>query len=254
MRQRLAVIRRNRILRHVWRLTWASNRVGCARCGETALSSDFLFRQQGPINTVIRQFNHRTGRYDRLSATRDQRGAISQTGFKKIVMVNMTINTLRTLAIFAVLATDLAALTPAHAALGTAPTYAVAAQAASAGTTSTARLAQASSGAAANYTVNQTTLSSGTVVSEYATTNNTVFGLSWRGPTVAPLQTLLGSYFPAYVQGLAAVHTANGGGYGPAAVRQSALVVETGGHMGAFSGRAYLPQALPQGVSADDIK
>jgi hypothetical protein len=223
--------------------------MGCARCGQTALSPDFLFRQQGPINTVIRQFNHRTGRYDPLSATRGQRVATSQTGFKKIVMVNMTINTLRTLAVFAVLATDLAALTPAHAALGTAPTYAVASQAAS-----TARLAQASSGAAANYTVNQTTLSSGTVVSEYVTANNTVFGLSWRGPTVAPLQTLLGSYFPAYVQGLAAVHTANGGGYGPAAVRQSALVVETGGHMGAFSGRAYLPQALPQGLSADDIK
>jgi hypothetical protein len=37
-------------------------------------------------------------------------------------------------------------------------------------------------------------------------------------------------------------------------VHQSGLVVETGGHMGAFVGRAYLPQALPQGVSADDIK
>jgi hypothetical protein len=164
-------------------------------------------------------------------------------------MIKMTITQLRTLAVFAVLAADLAALTPAYAALGSAPTYA-----ASTGATRTASLAQASTSNAASYTVNETTLSSGTVVSEYVSAGNTVFGLSWRGPTIAPLQTLLGSYFPSYVQGLAAVHTANGGGHGPAAVHQSALVVETGGHMGAFYGRAYLPQALPQGVSADDIK
>jgi hypothetical protein len=155
---------------------------------------------------------------------------------------------------FAVFATDLAALTPAHAALGSAPTYAVTVHASTPANSATARLAQGASSTAASYTVNQTTLSSGTVVSEYVTANNTVFALSWRGPTLAPLQTLLGDYFPAYVQGLAAGHAANGGGYGPAAVRQSALVVESGGHMGAFYGRAYLPQALPQGVSADDIK
>jgi hypothetical protein len=155
---------------------------------------------------------------------------------------------------FAVFATDLAALTPAHAALGNAPTYAVTAHASTPANSATARLAQGASSTAASYTVNQTTLSSGTVVSEYVTANNTVFALSWRGPTLAPLQTLLGDYFPTYVQGLATGHAANGGGYGPAAVRQSALVVESGGHMGAFYGRAYLPRALPQGVSADDIK
>jgi hypothetical protein len=162
----------------------------------------------------------------------------------------MTPGKLHTLMIFAVAATDLVALTPAHAALGSAPTYATTAHAA----TATVQLAQASNSAAASYTVNQTTLPSGTVVSEYVATNNTVFGLSWHGPTQAPLQTLLGSYFPAYIDGLTAVHAANGGGHGPASVRQSALVVETGGHMGAFAGRAYLPQALPQGVNVDDIK
>ncbi|WP_260858948.1 DUF2844 domain-containing protein [Paraburkholderia sp. BCC1885] len=166
----------------------------------------------------------------------------------------MTKGHLRNLMLFAVLATDLAALTPAHAALGSAPTYAMKAHAASNGTGGTAQLTAASGSAAASFTVNQTTLPSGTVVNEYVAANNTVFALSWHGPTQAPLQTLLGSYFPAYVDGLAAVHAANGGGHGPAAVHQSALVVETGGHMGAFSGRAYLPRALPQGVSADDIK
>ncbi|MEW6341155.1 MAG: DUF2844 domain-containing protein [Paraburkholderia sp.] len=166
----------------------------------------------------------------------------------------MPIIKLRTLVAFAVFATDLAALTPAHAALGSSPTYAVISNAGNAASSATARLAQGASSSAGGYTVNQTTLASGTVVNEYVTANNTVFALSWQGPTLAPLQTLLGDYFPTYVQGLSAAHAANGGGYGPAAVRQSALVVESGGHMGAFHGRAYLPQALPQGVSADDIK
>jgi hypothetical protein len=37
-------------------------------------------------------------------------------------------------------------------------------------------------------------------------------------------------------------------------VDQSTLVVQSGGHMGAFSGRAWLPPALPAGVSGSDIQ
>jgi hypothetical protein len=178
-----------------------------------------------------------------------KRGVVTRRLTFKTPTIKMKPGKLHTLIAFTVLATDLVAPSPAHAALGSTPTYSVSAHAAGA----TAQLAQASA-AAASYTVNQTTLPSGTVVNEYVAANNTVFGLSWHGPTQAPLQTLLGSYFPAYIDGVTAAHTANGGGHGPVAVHQSALVVETGGHMGAFVGRAYLPQALPQGVSADDIK
>ncbi|WP_328807219.1 DUF2844 domain-containing protein [Paraburkholderia elongata] len=117
-----------------------------------------------------------------------------------------------------------------------------------------ARYAASANAASSTYTVSQTTLPSGTVVNEYITAGNTVFALSWEGPTMPPLKTLLATYFPSYVQGLTDAHAAQGGGYGPAVVHQSALVVETGGHMGSFVGRAYLPQALPRGVSADDIK
>ncbi|RKR36967.1 DUF2844 domain-containing protein [Paraburkholderia sp. BL17N1] len=154
----------------------------------------------------------------------------------------------------------LTALTaPAYAALGGAPTYPVTASSTSAGaagqnSAAVARFAASGNAASAAYTVSQTTLPSGTVVSEYISAGNTVFALSWEGPTMPPLKTLLAAYFPSYVQALTDAHATQGGGYGPAAVHQSALVVETGGHMGAFVGRAYLPQALPQGVSADDIK
>ncbi|WP_250520786.1 DUF2844 domain-containing protein, partial [Caballeronia sp. NCTM1] len=44
------------------------------------------------------------------------------------------------------------------------------------------------------------------------------------------------------------------GGRGQVSVQDSGLVVHSGGHMGAFSGSAYLPQSLPAGVSASDIQ
>ncbi|WP_176057732.1 DUF2844 domain-containing protein [Paraburkholderia sp. BCC1876] len=160
-----------------------------------------------------------------------------------------------------VAAASFVTVAPAYAALGSAPTYPVTASstgagAASPGGAAVARFAASASANAATpaYTVSQTTLPSGTVVSEYITAGNTVFALSWQGPTMPPLKTLLATYFPTYVQALTDAHNTQGGGYGTAVVRQTGLVVETGGHMGSFVGRAYLPQALPQGLSADDIK
>ncbi|WGS52235.1 DUF2844 domain-containing protein [Paraburkholderia sp. D15] len=157
------------------------------------------------------------------------------------------------------IAASLAAAAPAYAGLGSAPTYPVTASSTSAGAASpggaaVARFAASSNAATPAYTVSQTTLPSGTVVNEYITSSNTVFALSWQGPTMPPLKTLLATYFPTYVQALTDAHAAQGSGYGAAVVHQTGLVVETGGHMGAFVGRAYLPQALPQGLSADDIK
>lgn len=159
----------------------------------------------------------------------------------------------------AIAAASFAMAAPACAALGGAPTYPVTASSTSAGAArqngaAVARFAASAGAVSTNYTVSQTTLPSGTVVSEYINAGNTVFAFSWQGPTMPPLKTLLASYFPSYVQALTDAHATRGGGYGPAVVHQSGLVVETGGHMGAFVGRAYLPQALPQGVSADDIK
>lgn len=137
---------------------------------------------------------------------------------------------------------------PAYAELGGPPTWS------SNGSNNVTILAQRQSAASVAYTVNETTLSSGTVVSEYVAQSGTVFAIVWHGPKMAPLNTLLGTYFSAYLQGLSAARVAMGGGYGPLVVQQSGLVVQTGGHMGAYTGRAYLPQAFPQGFTADDIQ
>ena len=150
---------------------------------------------------------------------------------------------------------SLAAVTPAHAVLGgapmTAPTGATVSNSVSHAAAVAGSAASASSASA--FTVRTTTLAVGTVVNEYVGADGTVFGIAWQGPRIPDLPSLLGTYFPQYVQGIQN-QRANGGGRGPVSVAGSALVVRSGGHMGAFVGQAYLPQALPAGVSASDIQ
>lgn len=114
--------------------------------------------------------------------------------------------------------------------------------------------ATTSTAASASYTVQQTTLGNGTVIREYISSAGSVFGLAWSGPQMPNLSDLLGNYFPQYVAGVTSARQLRGGGHGPGIVQGSGLVVRSGGHMGAFSGQAYLPQALPAGVSATDIQ
>ena len=118
-------------------------------------------------------------------------------------------------------------------------------QGASGGTASTAP--------AAAYTVSATTYSTGTQVREYVDANGTVFGIAWNGPRMPDLQTLLGSYFPQYASAVKAERAALPGRR-PVAVEQTDLVVHSGGHMGSFFGQAWLPSALPTGVTGADIK
>jgi hypothetical protein len=114
--------------------------------------------------------------------------------------------------------------------------------------------AASSTSTSPSYTVRETALGNGTVVREYLAANGSVFGIAWRGPQMPDLNDLLGSYFPQYVAGVKAVRAARGGGRGPVSVDQSGLVVRSGGHMGSFNGQAWLPPALPAGVSGSDIQ
>ncbi|EMD9443312.1 DUF2844 domain-containing protein [Burkholderia cepacia] len=105
----------------------------------------------------------------------------------------------------------------------------------------------------AAYTVREITLGSGTVIHEYTSAAGSVFGLAWQGPTMPDLASLLGSYFPQYTAGVQAAHKARGW-RAPVSVDTSGLVIRTGGHMGAFSGQAWLPAALPAGLAGTDIQ
>jgi hypothetical protein len=100
------------------------------------------------------------------------------------------------------------------------------------------------------YRVHESPLPSGTVVREYATPNGGVFAVTWRGPFVPNLKQLLGRYFEEYAAGAKANHI----DHHHLDVHQSDLVVQAGGHMRATAGRAYLPQALPAGVTPGDLQ
>ena len=100
----------------------------------------------------------------------------------------------------------------------------------------------------AAYTVHLLTLPSGTVVREYVAPGGNVFGVAWEGPTLPDLKTTLGAAFDSYV---AATATRRGT---PLAVSNSDLVVFSGGHLRAFAGHAYLPQAVPAGVDVNVIQ
>ncbi|WP_144157226.1 DUF2844 domain-containing protein [Paraburkholderia sp. BCC1885] len=151
------------------------------------------------------------------------------------------------------------AVQSAHAALGGSPMTPPAGASVNSQLVSAAAVAHAASGAAggtstpSSYTVRATTFGNGTVVREYLATNGSVFGLAWRGPQMPNLNDLLGTYFPQYLSGVQAARAMRGG-HGPVAVEQDSLVVHSGGHMGAFAGQAWLPQALPAGVSGSDIQ
>ena len=98
------------------------------------------------------------------------------------------------------------------------------------------------------YAVHAITLPSGTVVREYVAPSGLVFGVAWDGPTLPDLRATLGDAFDRYVSVSA---TRRGAAL---AVSASDLVVYSGGHLRAFTGRAYLPQALPSGVDASVVQ
>lgn len=98
------------------------------------------------------------------------------------------------------------------------------------------------------------TLPSGTVVNEYVSTSGRVFAIAWQGPLLPPLKQLLGTdLFTQYTQAVNAAQT-SGQVRGRSNVVLDDLVVLSGGHMGAFSGAAYLRSAIPAGFSANDIQ
>jgi len=100
------------------------------------------------------------------------------------------------------------------------------------------------------YTVHEITAPGGMVVREYVSPVGTVFGIVWEGPTMPDLSQLLGPYFPKFQQASANVRYRRG----PLYVQDGPFVVESGGHMRAFRGRAYLTSLIPANLTKDVIR
>jgi Protein of unknown function (DUF2844) len=100
------------------------------------------------------------------------------------------------------------------------------------------------------YTVHEITGTGGMVVREYVSPVGTVFGVVWEGPTLPDLSQLLGPYFSQFKQAAAnSPHRR-----GPLYVHDGPLVVESGGHMRAFRGRAYVTSLIPGNLTKDVIR
>ena len=111
--------------------------------------------------------------------------------------------------------------------------------------------AQARATPVAGYTVSEITLPTGTVVHEYVSAEGKVFAVTWKGPSVPDLQQTLGTYFTTFT---AAASVPHGADHHHLTVRTSDLVLQTGGHMRAHFGKAYVQSLLPPNFSLDDIK
>jgi hypothetical protein len=77
-----------------------------------------------------------------------------------------------------------------------------------------------------------------------------VFAVAWQGALMPDLRQTLGRYFDRYT----AAASEKRAGRRQVAVRDSDLVVQSSGHMRSFSGRAYLPKLLPQGVTLEELR
>ena len=99
------------------------------------------------------------------------------------------------------------------------------------------------------YAVHEIEAPHGTVVREYVSPAGKVFGVAWNGPVKPDLRQVLGPYFDTYVEA-AAKRKARG----PVQIVLPGLVVQSSGHMRAFVGSAHLPDGLPEGVAAEEIR
>ncbi|MGH9529740.1 MAG: DUF2844 domain-containing protein [Terriglobales bacterium] len=102
------------------------------------------------------------------------------------------------------------------------------------------------------YTVHELHETHGNVVKEFVSPAGKVFAVSWSGRSIPDMRQLLGTYFDQFSQ--AAQTRVRRPGRAPLNIHQNGLVVQSGGHMRAFFGRAYLSDKLPEGVSLDAIR
>jgi hypothetical protein len=101
------------------------------------------------------------------------------------------------------------------------------------------------------YVMHEITADSGTVVREYVSPGGVVFAVAWEGQFSPDFEQLLGPY---YQQAKQATAQQERHGRGPIFVDTPGLVVQPSGHPRSFRGQAYIPQLIPQGVSASDIR
>lgn len=102
------------------------------------------------------------------------------------------------------------------------------------------------------YEVDEITDGSGMRVREYLNRAGIVFAVAWSSPAPPDLQQLLGTHFSVYATALAALD--HPGLHRSVRIDAAGLIVEAGGHLRAYTGRAYLPALIPTGVANEELR
>ena len=103
------------------------------------------------------------------------------------------------------------------------------------------------------YTLHELQSPAGVTVREFYAPGGTVFGVAWEGPWPPDMRQLLGSYFEQFQRANDAARKTRKT-RGVLVVNDGGLVVQITGHARAFSGFAYAPSLLPQGVQPNVIR
>jgi len=110
--------------------------------------------------------------------------------------------------------------------------------------------AQMNSATFKGYTVYEIRAAGGSTVREYISPTGMVFGVVWEGVTMPDLSQLLGPYFSQFQQAMSEPRRRRG----PVYFHAGPLVVESGGHMRAFRGRAYVTSLIPSDLTKDVVR
>ena len=102
------------------------------------------------------------------------------------------------------------------------------------------------------YTIIESLLDNGTQVQEFVTPAGRVFAVSWRGPVLPDLRSILGDYIHIFHRHIEASRQTGLRG-GPVNMAQQGLVLRSSGRMGHFSGHAYVPALVPVGVNIHEL-
>lgn len=99
------------------------------------------------------------------------------------------------------------------------------------------------------YSVHEMQSQAGMTIREFVSPEGRVFGVAWQGQTLPNFQQVLGTYYDQFIKNAPRQRV-----HGPVTIHMPGLVVQSGGHMRALTGRAYVPEMMPSGVKVDDIK
>jgi hypothetical protein len=107
-----------------------------------------------------------------------------------------------------------------------------------------------------SYRLHEIQLPSGSLLKEFVGVDGKVFAVAWSGPRVPNLRQVMGQYFDEYAAAATAAAAARTirPDRNHLQIQTNDLVVQSSGHMRALTGRAYLRQAVPGGVTLGEIR